>query len=196
MATTFTMFSQTKFSPGIRAGVNYATITKSSLKPKIDFYGGVFFNMRFSDFYALQPEITYSRQGGESEVSSIPDLTVEYICVSITNKFHFLKNNRLHALIGPGIETNINENFVSLSNGQEIEEHVTPIDFSVYLGIGYEFDFGLTAELRYKQGIIGVDYSDENPWEEETGPPIFYQQLNSVFQVGLSYKFDFSKKED
>jgi len=196
LLATGLMFSQVKFGPGVRVGGNYARITKSKLEPKIDFYGGLFFNMRFSDSYAFQPEINYSRQGGKSKTSYLPSLTVEYIGISFTNKFYFFEEKRIHVLISPGVETNINENFVSLSNGQEIEEDVSPIDIFLHIGVGYEFDFGLTVELRYKQGIVGVDYIDDNTWDEESGIAIFNQQLNSVIQLGVSYKFDFSKKED
>ncbi|WP_346983397.1 outer membrane beta-barrel protein [Chryseobacterium sp. POE27] len=78
-------FAQVTFNPGIRAGANFSHFTnkaqwysyldfdysnsaeaKMDFKTKTDFYIGLFGNIRFAKFYALQPEINYSRQGGKT----------------------------------------------------------------------------------------------------------------------------------
>jgi hypothetical protein len=55
----------------------------------------------------------------------------------------------------------------------------------VFGGIGYEFDFGLALELRYKQGLIDLDFNDSGEYGGNTEE----NQLNRVFQIGLAYKF-------
>ena len=63
-------------------------------------------------------------------------------------------------------------------------------------GIGYDFPFGLSVEARYKQGII--DYDDGFSEFGDSSDPYYddnydKNNLNGVFQIGVSYKFDFSK---
>ena len=74
--------AQVTFNPGIRAGINFANLTNrsnetfylhedenpekvihTSLKTVTDFYFGLQGNIRFTERYALQPEVNYSRQG-------------------------------------------------------------------------------------------------------------------------------------
>ena len=68
------------------------------------------------------------------------------------------------------------------SNNEEFD--ISPLDLTFTGGIGYEFGFGLGIEARYKQGAISTDFLGQNDLFEEDG-----SQLNSVFQVGLAYKF-------
>ena len=198
--TSLTAFSQVKM--GVRAGLNQAKLTKSS-ESKTDFYAGVLLNVHLSDFYELQPEITYSRQGGgyydfynnTSGVNgnafdeSIVDLN--YVSIGLTNKFFIMNDSKLHVLVGPSIDFIFENNFINLANGEgEIE--FTPIDFTLYLGVGYQFDFGLSIEARYKRGLLDVNFDEY--YNSNTGKYEDEVQLNSVFQIGASYKFDFSKK--
>ena len=71
------------------------------------------------------------------------------------------------------------------ANGDNLE--VTPIDFSLFGGIGYEFDFGLALELRYKQGLLDLDFNDDGDY----GDDIEKNQLNRVIQIGALYKLNF-----
>lgn len=179
--SSISVFSQVKARPGIRAGVNYSKLTNSTLDAKAGLYAGVFLNIQISDFYALQPEISYSNQGGKSNTPGVEDLSIDYVSVALVNKFFVMNDQKLHLMLGPTFETNFDDNFVRLANGSEIGD-VTPVDIGFIAGIGYQFKNGLSIEARYKQGMIDVDY--ENTIEDEN-------QLNSVFQIGAAYKFDF-----
>ena len=50
-------------------------------------------------------------------------------------------------------------------------------DFSLALGVGYEFDFGMTIDARYNFGLSNV-------YDEEGSPN------NTMFMLSLGYKFD------
>ncbi len=54
------------------------------------------------------------------------------------------------------------------------------------MGIGYEFDFGLILEVRYKQGLLNIDLFDDLFFTDD-----YYDgtTLNNVFQIGIAYKF-------
>lgn len=62
------------------------------------------------------------------------------------------------------------------------------MDVALFVGAGYEFNFGLMLEARYKNGLINVDlFGDEIDNNIDQGGNV----LNYVFQIGAAYKFDF-----
>ncbi|NNE76320.1 MAG: PorT family protein [Pricia sp.] len=173
--------SQTRL--GMKLGLNQSKISKTKLDTQSGIYVGAFVDLPFTDYYALQPEILYSRQGGKSNSSEYGDVTIDYISIGVPNKFYVDPSNGLHFLIGLGLDINIENNFVNLTNF-DIDEEISPFDISVIGGIGYEFDFGLILEARYKQGTISIDFWGEDHLYEEEG-----SNLNGVFQIGAAYKF-------
>ncbi len=63
---TFALYSQKKARFGIKVGANYSTISNMNLDPQWGLLIGAFVNIQHSSFYAMQPELMYSRQGGRS----------------------------------------------------------------------------------------------------------------------------------
>lgn len=178
-------FSQSKVRPGIRLGFNSANISNTNLEDKIGLNGAIFADIRFGKFYALQPEIAFSSQGGESSFNG-GDLNINYISIALANKFYVVPKAGLHFIVGPSIDLDFDNNFINIVNDTD-DSDVTPIDLALFFGIGYEFPFGLTIEARYKQGLINIDLFDDFFYDSDdsNGNP----SLNNVFQVGLAYKF-------
>ncbi|WP_250433798.1 porin family protein [Hanstruepera flava] len=194
---TAASFSQVKVRPGIRTGINASTITDlNNSSRKIGVNGAIFVNLRLGGFYELQPEFTYSNQGWSQDFPNVEpyndpvyqnnndgDVNVHYIGMAITNKFYFVPNLGLHFIIGPSVEVNISDNLYY--------DDLTPIDFALFGGLGYEFPIGLGIEARYKQGLIDVRdgyydyYFDDNNNDYYNGS----NKLNSVFQFNVYYKF-------
>ena len=113
--------------------------------------------------------------------------------MGVVNKFYITKNDDFHILLAPSFDLDFDDTLIGLLNRDEGND-VTFIDVSITGGIGYEFVNGLGIEIRYKQGLNDVfsgSFHDFDSEELETKT-----QLNSVFQLGISYKFNFSKKED
>ncbi|RZJ61173.1 MAG: PorT family protein, partial [Flavobacterium sp.] len=105
--------AQVTFRPGIRAGVNIAKITQTDFDAKADFYAGGFGAIRFTRFYTLQPEITYSRQGaaGSPEYYDYntgtyerydQDISIQYLSFGLISKFTF--NDQFNVHVGPAID--------------------------------------------------------------------------------------------
>lgn len=180
------ILAQGKTKLALRAGVNNAKILNSNLHTKTDLYAGLALAVQFTETYALQPEITYSRQGGQSETSSLEDININYISIGVANKI-FTKDQGFHFILGPSLDFNFDDNFINLINEDGDNFKVTPIDISLFGGIGYEFSFGLALELRYKQGLIDLDFNDDG----EYGNSDENNQLNRVVQVGAVYKLNF-----
>lgn len=178
-------FAQVKANLGIRAGINNARIDNAPFDHKTALYGGLFLALRLSDHYTLQPELIYSDQGGKARLGSTENIDINYISISLANKFFVGKNQGFHFILGPGLDFNFDDNLFDLINGKGENLKITPVDLTISGGVGYEFDFGLALELRYKQGLIDLDFKDKG----EYGSDIEKNQLNSVVQIGLAYKF-------
>lgn len=173
-------FSQVTFKPGVRAGANFANLSDIDGDTKTDFYIGAFGELDLGGVYALQPEINYSRQGSKNPGDG-DDAEIQYVGLALANKFSPFKDLGLHFIIGPGIDVKVSDN-LNYYDG-------SPLDFNFFGGIGFDFPMGISVEARYKQGIIDVkDGFTEFGGDTEEG-----NWLNSVFQIGVSYKFDFGK---
>ena len=170
--------------PGIKLGLNNSNISNTTLEDKQDLYVGVFVNIPIADYYTLQPEIIYSRQGGASTSSEFGNVNIDYISITAANKFYVSLNKGFHFIIGLGLDFNVGSDLNILFGSNNNDYDISPFDLTFTGGIGYEFDFGLTFEARYKQGAISTDFLGISNFFEEGG-----SQLNSVFQFGLAYKF-------
>src|SRR5690554_5925481 len=157
-------FGQGKTGFGIKMGINNSRIQNSGLDNKVGLYAGMFLAVRFTDAYTLQPELLYSNQGGKANFGSNKNLNINYISIAIANKFFVGKNNGFHFILGPELDFNFEDNFFNLINSTGGNLKITPIDAVVFVGVGYEFNFGLTLELRYKQGLIDLDFKDKGEY--------------------------------
>lgn len=185
-------FSQVTFRPGIRGGVNVSHYSQDNLtrydygyydyeygnyysesysldyKSKVDFYIGLIGNIRLSRFYALQPEINYSRQGSKvkSNYNNIGNqtITVSYLGAQLINKFYIKKFN---LQVGPTLDFVVDNNF-------DLENE---IDLGITAGIGFDINKNLGVEARVKKGFVSAVYFGDH-------------NTNVVFQAGLYYTFD------
>lgn len=180
------VFAQSKSQLGLRLGVNKASVINSELDRKTGLYAGLFLAVRFTDSYTMQPEIVYSNQGGKASFRNEEELNINYVSLGLANKFFISRNQGFHFVLGPSIDVNFDDNFINLINDNGDNLKITPIDIAVFGGIGYEFDFGLAMELRFKQGLIDLDFNDSG----EYGGNLEENQLNRVVQIGLAYKFN------
>jgi hypothetical protein len=200
IAISIPTFSQVKVRPGFRMGLNASTITNNYDSDRVlGFNGAMFVNIHLASFYELQPEFTYSNQGYKGERYSdyidpydpvvnfsTQDVHINYIGLAITNKFFFVPNLGLHLIVGPSLEVNVSDNSYY---------DITPVDLSLFGGIGYEFPMGLGMEVRFKQGIVDVRegyydfYYDDYDYNYDDQYYNGNNKLNSVFQFNVYYKF-------
>ncbi|AUP79583.1 outer membrane beta-barrel protein [Flavivirga eckloniae] len=176
-------FSQIKIKPGVRAGANFSNLTNSNLDDKTDLYIGAFAEIKFVSFYALQPELNYSRQGGKSRISGLNDLEIQYLSAAIANKFYPIKAIGLHAIVGPAINIKVGDNYNNFNDDLE------GFDFLFFGGLGYDFPFGLGIETRYNIGIVDIFGNNVNDNGGNSNIDDLF--LNKIFQIGATYKFDF-----
>jgi len=177
--------AQTKTSFGMRLGLSQSNISNTDLENRIGGNAAFFFEARFNDKYALQPEIMFSRQGAKSSNLNANDFRVDYLSIGLANKLFIIPNVGLHFLAGPSLDFDFENNPVNVINGNS-DSNVTPFDLSIFGGIGYEFPFGLILEARYKQGLIETDLFD---FGFSSNGIDTNEAFNVSFQYSIAYKF-------
>jgi hypothetical protein len=179
--------AQVTFKPGLRAGLNLSKITQSDASTRTDFYIAGFGELKLTKHYILQPEISYSKQGGKDVLVqdfnsqtgnydvSKEDISVDYISFAIVNKFTFKDKFNMH--IGPTIDFQSGQNRFTQSD----------VDLAFLLGLGFNVTKDLSLEARVKKGIIDIyetDYFSSNSYD------VGDYNTNFLFQLGVSYTFD------
>ncbi|UPQ79912.1 porin family protein [Flavobacterium azooxidireducens] len=173
--------AQFEFKPGVRAGVNIAKVTNFEVDSKTDFFVGGQFELKFVDFYSLQPEVIYSRQGFKADNDNY---SIDYLSLGITNKFTF--GGGFNVLVGPTIDFKVGDNLPTF-----FSDELIGVDFALMGGIGYTFKNGLAVDVRFKQGLVDIFGDNYNEYNDENGNGNFDDvRLNQLFQFGVSYSFD------
>ena len=177
--------AQVTFKPGIRAGANFSHFSNrdrydnyyndtnnDDFTSRTDFYVGFYGELKLTDHYRLQPEISYSNQGSnykftnpDTDVTTNQKLDVSYLSIIILNKFFF--NDKFNFHFGPTLDFVVDSNFNTYSD----------VDLAFMLGAGYNFNSNFGIEARVKKGIIPVFDTGDN-------------HTNVVFSVGGTYTFD------
>ncbi|NIF07682.1 PorT family protein [Chryseobacterium sp. Tr-659] len=182
-------FAQVTFNPGIRVGANISHLSEGQnnywytdqqsyyqygtdrydIKSKVDFYVGFQANIRFARFYALQPELYYTRQGARFEKQNTnaesKTVSLSYVGAAVVNKFYFDKFN-IH--FGPTLEV--------LTDNKNIPSPAS-VDLGILLGAGYDITKNIGVEARIKKGFV----------------KIFNDHTNVTFQAGVYYTFNLKK---
>lgn len=179
--------AQVSFSPGLRGGANFSKITQTESSFKTDFYIGGYGALKLGKLYTLQPEITYSNQGGndieihnynfETNQSNVrfETVTISYVSVGIINKFNF--NEQVNFHLGPLIDIQTGRNIYSNSE----------VDLAFTAGLGYNITNSLAIEGRIKKGIVDVF---DSYYQSSNSPFVGSYNTNFLFQLGLSYTFE------
>lgn len=183
--------AQATFKPGLRAGLSLSTISETHSDYKPDFYIGGLGEINFNKHYALQPEITYSRQGSNNVERNFydpttqtdkvvrEDLNLDYLSISLINKFTFGPGFQIQ--FGPAVDIAINDNLMFRKSSN---------DLSFITGLAYRMpSSGLTFEVRFKQGLL--DVLDSGYYHNSSNEHYFFgdYNTNNNFQFGVSYIF-------
>lgn len=172
----------TEFSFGAKMGFNVSSLSNSSLDgSKFSFHIGAIGEFRFNDYYGLQAEILYSRQGDYDKSGG--DKTwwrVNYLNVPVLAKFYVWKGLSLET--GPQLGVALNAKVKYKTGGTEIKadlDHLNTIDFTYVIGVNYDITDCLFVSTRYNLGLTNVFNKDK---AED-------KMKNRVFQISTGFKF-------
>ncbi|MEH6535269.1 MAG: porin family protein [Psychroserpens sp.] len=181
--------AQVEIKPGIKGGLNIADLTNTdnfggSSKSITSFHIGGTLSFKFAEFYTLQPEILYSKQGSDISLGGSNGnikIELDYLSIPINNKFH-VGNKGLNFQIAPVIDILIND-----KNVEDPQE----VDIAVAVAIGYDLTNGVVISVGYKQGLtdlFGRNVDTGNGFETTEVSDLM---LNKVIQLSVGYQFDF-----
>lgn len=157
---------------GIKVGANFANINDAKnidLSSKTGLTAGIFLGLKYNKF-AIQPEVLYSQQGGDSDFGGFD---LDYINVPVMLKYYLI-GNLLNIQAGPQFGFVVNDDFPSKDDaGDQIKAN--SFDFSAAVGAGLDLPFGLSVDARYNFGVTEIS--------DQTGGK------NGVFSIAVGYSF-------
>ena len=183
--------AQVNFKPGLRGGLSLSTISEMNANYRPDFYFGGFGEINLTKKYALQPEITYTKQGSNNVARNFTDpntntervehldLKLDYLSISLINKFTF--GQGFQVMFGPSLDVLLNDNLV---------RRKTYNDLAFNVGLGYRMPSGFAFEARFKKGFL--DVLDSDYYHNDTNGHYLFGDYNTNinFQIGVSYSFN------
>jgi len=181
---------------GVKAGLNYSSFIKGNDIPsefpiefngKIGFHIGGFFKLGLTEKLKLKPELLFSMQGAEYEISLVDieiqdpndpffvdkykvDIKESLILLPIMLDYYL--NEKFDIEFGPQLGFVISHKTSDNNETFNFEiDDSEKFEIGLNLGLGYNFSDKYRIGLRYNYGIMERD-----------------NRKSSVFQIGLEYK--------
>jgi|EndMetStandDraft_4_1072995.scaffolds.fasta_scaffold83913_1 hypothetical protein len=178
------MHAQAQF--GVKAGLNLASwggddadddAKKSLLGP----YFGVFYNIKASEMFSIQPELVYSMQGVKYEDDPFKaKYALSYL--NLTPLLRYNNPSGFFAGIGPQIGFLLSGKYKEDGEDDvDIKDELKGIDIGAAIALGYELKSGFGFYARYNHGFTTVVDDDDT------------KIFNRVIQVGVRYQLKVNK---
>ncbi len=177
---------------GIKGGLNFTNLagTDDDLESRTGIQAGVVLDISFPLLpLGIESGIYYSQKGAQiSEDGMTATWKLDYVEVPVLGKISVGPPGPFspHIVVGPYAAYNVNSE-LDVSAGSESEtedfsEITSDIDFGGVIGVGADFNLGVTKlniQARYSRGLIDVN---ENGFENEG-------EHNSVFSITAGIMF-------
>ncbi|WP_299826152.1 porin family protein [uncultured Pontibacter sp.] len=181
LVTTVTAQAQMQApSIGIRAGANYSGFSGDdvdNLDRMFGFHAGITsqFYLTSDNFFAIQPEILFSKKGAESEDNN-SKIKISYLDVPVLAR---VNAGPLYFEGGPQVSFRIGGDVEA--NGQNVIDDLDMFkrtSFGYAAGIGLATPLGVSVGVRYN-GDVSKLWDDDNVSDAR----------NNVFMLTLAYMF-------
>lgn len=167
---------------GIKGGINFASVHYNTgmadIKTKIGPNGGLFAHFNASKTWAIQPEITYSLEGGQVPVngnsSELEKYNLTYINIPVLLQYTFINGFRLEG--GPQMGFLLGARS-KVDNTTTVNTDFNSTAFSLDFGVGYLVGLGVGFDVRYAFGLSNINNQTNTSTVE-----------SSVFQLGIFYQ--------
>ena len=157
-------------------------------KARVGLVVGPEFEYFVTDKFSLAGGVLYSQQGAEIEPLDVT-WEIDYLNIPVTANFYVLKGLALKAGVQMGLLTNakfkskLHERMEGTSTvttttvSEKIRSDCEKMDFSIPIGVSYEFSNHIVVDARYNWGLTKInkekDFGDKN-------------MKNSVFSASIS----------
>lgn len=176
-----------EISFGVKGGVNLANVVGKDFNDRssrTSFHVGALAEFPIQEIFSIQVEALYSGQGFEYDfrgpTGDKAEYQLDYINVPVLAKFYL--SPAISIEVGPQFSFVVNEEFDSrpLDNSGDVDLTGTPaeaetFDFGAAAGLTFQTPSGFFASARYNHGFTDIIKEID--------------VQNSVFQIGLGYKF-------
>lgn len=149
---------------GIKGGVNLTTLNvedpELSYDSRTGYHAGLFLRGKF-DKIGIQPELLLFTQNGDLESSFFGTAQESFTYLSIPLMLKFYPIGGLNLQVGPQFGFLLDgerkyDTFLG-SGSEDITEYYKESDVSVSVGGGYDFEFGLSLDVRYNIGVKDIN---------------------------------------
>jgi hypothetical protein len=184
--TSLSLSAQSKIesSFGIKGGANFSRFEIKDADSDFNtlWHVGLLAHLHMSDKIAIQPELVYSRTGGERNPSGIEyDDVNDYLTVPVL--FQYMISNGFRIQAGPQVGFLLKARQTSEGTETDTKEYYKKTDFGLAGGFSYLTKSGLGFDARYVYGLTDIS-------NKETVTPGSNDHVkNRVIQVGLFYQF-------
>jgi hypothetical protein len=164
---------QTHF--GLKAGLNISSVAVENgtdFNSRTGIHLGGLAHIHISTHFALQPELVFSMQGGETNSTKYK---LNYINVPVLAQY--MTNDGFRLQTGPQLGF-LTAAKIEVGNVEvTVTDSRSSVDLSWAFGASYLFPQGIGIDARYNLGLTNITDSDD------------YTERNRVFQAGLFYQF-------
>lgn len=183
---------------GIKGGVNFSNIYNAEVDDNnilTSFNAGLYGAFPIGDIISVQPEILYSRKGGEltynnAIITGKTQFKLNYIEVPALLKVNITENLSVHAgpyfayLIDAEVNNDANGNAIDFENDYDNNDF-NKFDVGISGGVGFGFDV-LGLGIRYNYGLSTVGKERDFAGTAYTIP----NGKNSNLSLYMSYKLN------
>ena len=165
-AGSFTIQPMIGLSTGTWRGernIDGISTTSTSNEARVGFtIGGEAEYYTSTNWHALSAGIMYQQQGWKFKEDS-KSTNIDYINIPVLVNFYVAKGFALKVGLQPGFKVNASYDGKSL-------EKVKSFNFAIPLGLSYEFNNGISLDLRGAGSLTRVDdFDDDNKWYTDGG---------------------------
>lgn len=173
--------AQMDITIGPKGGFNVTNISNWDTKNKFSMHVGGFAELRINDFFAVQPELLYSRQGARDKENGVKTrLRVNYLNIPILAKLYVL--DELSVDLGPELGFALNGKY-KIKDGDKtttykLSSEVNTVAVNFAIGLSYNWN-EIMFSARYNIGLSNVLDKDAGGGNNK----------NHVFQLAVGYRF-------
>lgn len=171
MATAFAVHAQS--AVGLKGGLNLSSVTNRDMK--LGYHVGMLAHLHMGPKWALQPEVVYSNQGAEYELSNARDYKLNLNYINVPFLFQYMAGNGLRLQTGPqvGFLTSVTDKVEGGQLNAVNKDDFKETDFSWSFGVSYLGRSNVGFDARYNLGLTDIN---------ATGPA---KIKNNVGQIGV-----------
>jgi len=183
---------------GVKAGVTLGDIpnldqvldiTDVGTSQRIGFAAGGFLMVRWTNGFAIQPEVLYTQKGVKIDVSGGSDVgqarvKADFLDVPILARYTIGKGVRGYLFAGPSLDFKLNAKIkadvLGASQEEDISSDVKSFEFALVVGGGVELG-PILLEARWSEGLTDLAENTSG----ETGPAV--KTRTCLFLGGLRF---------